>query len=252
MLRGGEELAEPNSNFLEDVKKSKITMLSRDPILKEKIICDTNQFRTIDLNLSRVEHSLKGETMGEVTELEFGNEELKRLIKDKALLRDEQEGFRLASGRMSNYLFDLKPLLLDPKGSNLISESIYERIKGLDASYVGGLESGAIPIVTALCMYSWKREKQFYGFFVRKGKGKTHGVKKRIDGNFIENENVIIVDDVTTTGGSVLNAVKTVRDKGCSVIKVISIVDRLEGAIENFEEEGVEFESLFTRKDFGI
>ncbi|MFP3909724.1 MAG: orotate phosphoribosyltransferase [Archaeoglobaceae archaeon] len=189
--------------------------------------------------------------MGEAAELEFDYEELKRLIKEQAFLRDDEGGFTLASGRVSNYLFDLKPLLLDPKGSNLISKGIYERIKDLNAGYVGGLESGAIPIVTALCMYSWKREKQFYGFFIRK-EGKAHGVKKRIVGNFVENENVIIVEDVTTTGGSVINAVKAVRDKGCSVVKVISIVDRLEGAMENFHKEGIEFESLFTRKDFGI
>ena len=133
----------------------------------------------------------------------------------------------------------------------MIAKQLYERIKDLDANYVGGLESGAIPIVTVLCMYSWKREKPLFGFFVRKKK-KEHGVGKKIDGNFKDGEKVIIVDDVTTTGSSVLDAVKEVQSRGCKVIKTISIVDRLEGARENIEKEGVEFDCLFTRKDFGL
>jgi len=187
--------------------------------------------------------------MKEVVEL--GLERLKDLINEKALLINHEEGFLLASGGKSYYLFDLKRILLDPEGANLIAIHLYDRIKKYKANYVGGLEAGAIPIVTALCMYSWGKEKPLYGFFVRKNPKKT-GTRSKIEGTFKPGENVIIVDDVTTKGGSVLKAIEEVEKHRCNVIKVISVVDRLEGARETLQERGIDFESLFTRKDFGL
>ncbi len=176
---------------------------------------------------------------------------LKAIIESKSLLINHESKFKLTSGRLSHYLFDMKPVILDPEGSNLLAKQLYEKIEDLNAGYVGGLESGAVPIVSILCIYSWKREKPLYGFFVRK-KSKEHGVGKKIDGNLEPGENVIIVDDVTTTGNSLLEAFEEVKNRECKVIKAVSIVDRLEGARESLERKGVGFDSLFTKEDFGL
>jgi len=190
--------------------------------------------------------------MKKVVELEYESlERLKELIRERSLLIDYDRGFQLASGRRSYYLFDLKPILLNPEGANLIARYLYEKIKDDNAMYVGGLESGAIPIVTALCMFSWDKDKPLFGFFVRK-KPKKSGTQSKIEGNIEPGENVIIVDDVTTTGGSVLKAIEEVEKLGCKVIKVISVIDRLEGARENLSRRGIKFDPLFTKRDFGL
>lgn len=184
-------------------------------------------------------------------ELNYSLERLKEFIREKSLLIDHDRGFQLASGGKSFYLFDLKPILLDPEGVNLIAENLYAKIEDCDANYIGGLESGAIPIVTALCMFSWNKGKPLSGFFVRKEAKKT-GTKRKIEGNIKSGENVIIVDDVTTTGSSVMKATDEVKKLDCKIVKVISVIDRLEGARENLQKYGIDFDALFTRKDFGL
>ena len=92
-------------------------------------------------------------------------------------------------------------------------------------------------------------EKPIKGFFVRK-EVKGHGTDQPIDGLLERGSRVILFEDVTTTGGSAMQAVERVHQCGCTVLKVISVVDRLEGAEENFKAAGIEFESLFTRRDF--
>jgi orotate phosphoribosyltransferase len=83
---------------------------------------------------------------------------------------------------------------------------------------------------------------------VRKDK-KGHGTDKKIDGNFRPNTNVVLLEDVTTRGGSVMQAVQAVRAQGATVKKVISVVDRLEGAAGNLAKEGIELASIFTTDD---
>ena len=175
-------------------------------------------------------------------------ERLKELIKERALLYSE-EGFTLASGKRSHYYFDLKPILLDAEGLNLIAECMYEHIKGCNAEYIGGLESGAIPIVAAICMLSWKKGRPLRGFYVRKER-KPRGTMKTIEGNLESGAKVVIVEDVTTTGSSVLKAIEEVQKKGCTVVKVISVIEREEGAREKLEGIGVEHSALFVKSDF--
>jgi len=178
-------------------------------------------------------------------------EELKKLISEKALLIDEKRGFELASGGKSSYFFDMKMVTLDPQGANLIARCLFEKIKDCDAKYVGGLESGAIPIVTSLCMVSWEEKKPLYGFYVRKEQ-KKRGTRKTIEGNIEPGEKVIIVDDVVTQGKSVLKAIEEVRKMGCEVVKVVSVIDREEGARENLKNVGIDLDALFTKSDFGL
>jgi len=178
-------------------------------------------------------------------------DKLKQLIRDKALLTSEENVFELASGGKSSYFFDMKTVLLDPEGVNLVAKCMFEKIKDCDVKYVGGLESGAIPLVTALCMISWNSNKPLYGFFVRK-EAKKRGTRKTIEGNIEPGQAVIIVEDVTTKGGSVKRAIEEVQKLNCKVVKVLSVVDRESGASENLKAMGVDFEALFKKSEFGI
>jgi len=87
------------------------------------------------------------------------------------------------------------------------------------------------------------------GFWVRKER-KDHGAEELIDGELRPGARVVIVEDVTTTGGSVLKAIKEVRAKGCAIAAVVTVVDRLEGAKAALAEEGIDLIALYTTEDF--
>jgi len=173
---------------------------------------------------------------------------LLEIIKQRSLLT-EGGPFKLASGEMSNYYLDMKPTMFDPEGSMLTAEIIYEEYlrDDPDVDAVGGLELGAVPIIATICARSW-HERPVSGFVVRKEK-KGHGTDKRIDGNFKPNSTVILFDDVTTKGGSVMQAVQAVRAQGAKVKRIITVVDRLEGAKENLAKEGIALLPIFTTVD---
>ncbi len=121
-------------------------------------------------------------------------------------------------------------------------------IAGRRGVYVGGLAVGAVPIVSGLVFHSATRIP-IMGFCVRE-EIKNHGTQQLIEGFIEDGADVIIIDDVTTKGSSAMKAVDAVRHRQCKIIKVITVVDRLEGAVETFRREGLEFVSLFTTKDF--
>lgn len=173
-------------------------------------------------------------------------ERLRVLIGERSLLKDR--GFVLASGRASSYFFDMKKTMFDPEGAALLADLLFAMIRDDPADHVGGLETGAIPLVALVCRRSWP-EKPLNGFFVRK-EGKGHGTDQTIDGRLEPGARVVLFEDVTTTGGSVMQAVRQVRARDGAILKIVSVVDRLEGAAENFARDGLRFESLFTRDDF--
>jgi orotate phosphoribosyltransferase len=156
----------------------------------------------------------------------------------------------LASGRESNFYFDMKPTMFHPEGAALLAKLILARLSKLDVDLVGGLEMGAVPLIASVSAFSFQAGKPIPGFFVRKAV-KDHGTKKRIDGvDSVAGKKVAILEDVTTTGGSAIQAVEEVRAAGAEVVLVLSMVDRLEGAADGFAAANVPFESLFTRDDF--
>jgi orotate phosphoribosyltransferase len=179
-------------------------------------------------------------------DLPVKRERLLELIRHRSLLRDRD--FVLSSGRSSSFFLDLKRTLLDPEGAVLVADLLFEMIRDQDVAAVGGLETGAIPIVALLAARSWP-EKPIAGFFVRK-ETKGHGTDQRIDGLLEPGSRVILFEDVTTTGGSVMQAAEEVRRLDCNIVKIIAIVDRLEGAAENLRQAGIPFEALFTWRDF--
>ena len=182
----------------------------------------------------------------ETSDIAHKRERLIAIIRRQSLLRDQD--FLLVSGRSSNFFFDMKKTMFDPEGAWLVGELLFDAIRAEDVDYIGGLETGAIPIIAALCVRSWP-ERPIRGFFVRK-QVKGHGTDQRIDGHLEGGSKVILFEDVTTTGGSAMQAVTQARQLGCTIVKVISLVDRLEGAEDNFRAAGIKFEALFTWRDF--
>jgi orotate phosphoribosyltransferase len=169
-------------------------------------------------------------------------EELRQLIKSQSLLTGD---FTLASGQKSNYFLDLKKTMFHPQGAALAAEIILDMIRDdTDVEYIGGLEIGAIPIVVAVAALSWP-QRPIKAFFVRKAV-KDHGAAKLIDGQFRAGATVILFEDVTTTGGSLMKVAQAVREQGCRIKKVLTIVDRLEGATENLKREGLDLVPIFT------
>jgi len=172
-------------------------------------------------------------------------------LRDMIAERSFRKGdtFKLASGRASNYFFDLKPTMLDPEGIDLLADLVLERVADIDANYIGGLAMGAVPVIVAAVLKSRSTKRPLQGFWVRKEQ-KDHGTMNRTDGYIVDGSKVIIVDDVTTTGGSVMKAIGEARRHNCKIAAVITIVDRLEGAQENLAKEGVQLIALFTTNDF--
>jgi len=180
---------------------------------------------------------------------------LVELIRDLAFLDGgHDEAFTLASGRQSRWFFDTKPVMMHPEAGALLGELLNLRIAALGATYVGGLELGAVPL-TALVIGSPSAGTNLRGFMVRKqpkGRGgrKTNNPPGIEGSSLAEPGDVVIVEDVTTTGGSSIQAVQRLHEAtDCRVVAVISILDRQEGADEAFQAAGIPFECLVNRSD---
>lgn len=175
-------------------------------------------------------------------------ERLLSLIKERAL---RSGTFRLSSGKISPYYLDGKAITQDPEGLYLIANLIFSKIESLNVDAIGGIEIGAIPIACAVSYLSYEKGKALRAFIVRKAK-KEHGTQKQIEGLLKKSDHVVIVDDVVTTGASIFQAIRAVEKEGAKIVKVIVLVDRVEGAREELEAKGYKFEALFTRYDLGI
>jgi orotate phosphoribosyltransferase len=162
--------------------------------------------------------------------------------------------FRLVSGRTSTIYFNLKPTMLHPEGARLIGAALAERAAALGADYVGGLAMGAVPLVAAAAAMSAVAGRPVSALFVRK-EAKGHGTESQIEGlaegEDLAGRHVVVVEDVTTTGGSALKAIATLRAAGAQVEHVVTIVDRQEGAEPAFAAEGVTLHALYRKSEFG-
>lgn len=184
-----------------------------------------------------------------------GNMEFRRRLMD--ILREKSfrtgEPITLSSGKTSTYYFNTKPTMLDPEGATLIAELMLDALEEVQADFIGGLEMGAIPIASVVAPASYFRFRPMRGFIVRK-EPKGHGTNAQIEGlmqgETFNDAKVIVVEDVTTTGGSALKATDIVREAGGEVVHVITIVDRQEGASAIFKEKGIPFTALFGASEF--
>ena len=181
---------------------------------------------------------------------------LMELIREKALKFGD---FTLASGKKATYYLDGTQVTLDPAGARLVAEGILDLLSATGCggrspnmpAAVGGMSIGADPITAAVVTMSAVRGTPVVGFMVRK-ESKGHGTNQYIEGPVKPGDEVVILEDVVTTGGSSLMAIERVEAFGMKVAGVIAIIDRMEGGAEAFAERGYELASLLTIRDFGI
>ncbi len=173
------------------------------------------------------------------------------IVRRKSFSNDRE--ITLASGRKSMLYFNMKPTMMDPEGAAIISDMIVEALGPIDVDYVGGLEMGAVPIVSMVAPASFRHGRPLNAFFVRKA-AKAHGTQVLIEGlapgETLDGKRVVVFEDVTTTGGSALKAAQAAREAGAKVDTVLTLLDRQEGAREALAEEGLTLMSLLTAADF--
>ncbi len=155
-----------------------------------------------------------------------------------------QGDFTLSSGKKSDYYINMKKAITDPTILSTIAKLITELISEDHIDRVAGPALGAVPIATAISL-----ESEIPLLMIRKEK-KGYGTSKLIEGELEENDEVIVVEDVTTTGGSLLKAIKAIQDNGGIVKRAFVVVDRNEGAKEAFEKEGISLEPLINVDEF--
>ncbi len=172
-------------------------------------------------------------------------DELLKMLKESAYKKGE---FTLSSGKSSDHYVNCKPVTLTGRGLTLASMMLLEHV---DTKVVAGLTLGADPLVSGVAVCSALDMRLVDALIVRK-EAKGHGTKAWIEGReFPEGTKVVVLEDVITTGGSAIQAVKRLRDAGYKVDKVVAVVDRQEDgeADAAMKEEGLELKSLFTLKE---
>jgi orotate phosphoribosyltransferase len=174
---------------------------------------------------------------------------LRDLIQARSVIKGE---FTLSSGRTSNYMFQLRETSMLPEGQYLIGTLILDVMRKLNLACISGLEMGAVPLVCAVAFASHVEKYPVHASFVRKA-AKSHGARERIDGEVPQGAEALVVDDVTTTGGSLLQAAEAIKEeRACVVHWALSVVDREEGAVENLARAGLKLVPLFNKSDFHI
>ena len=183
----------------------------------------------------------------EVTDdLDAARAELHGLLAERAFSFGD---FVLTSGRRSDFYFNGKQVTLEGRGLYLASLLILQRCRALRVDAIGGLTLGADPIAAGVAALSGQKDP-LRAFIVRK-EAKEHGTGRRIEGPSLrEGDRVMVVDDVITTGGSLLQAVDALRDQPVEIVEALAVVDREEGGRENIEARGMRVHSLFVRSEF--
>ena len=178
--------------------------------------------------------------------------QLARAFHDTGSFRwDQQKGFTLASGQVSPFYVDCRALMAHPSARRLVGQLAHSALMGVEIDCLGGLEIGAISIATTISDFAYAAEakRQWRTFVVRK-QAKDHGLGKLIEGAIRSGDRALIVDDVLTSGGSLLKAVGSAREAGLVVTHALVIVDRKEqnGRLK-VEQDGVKLISLLTIDD---
>jgi orotate phosphoribosyltransferase len=173
-------------------------------------------------------------------------------IKKHSFQRSDKPVFKLSSGNVSSFYFNLKKTTYSPEGQYLVGSLVFDKIRelGLRPRAIGGLTMGADPIATATAYTSYVRNEPLEAMVIRK-EPKGHGTMNQIEGNIRAGDEVIIIDDVVTTGGSTIKAIEAARKAELRIIAVIILLDRCElGGRQNIEKLGYPVHSILTIKDF--
>lgn len=169
---------------------------------------------------------------------------LLQLLRDKSVRHGT---FTLASGKTSDFYVDARQTTLHARGAALVAELIIAKLRD-DVVGVGGLTLGADPVASSVAALSGHHGRELHGFLIRK-EPKGHGVGAYVVGlgNLPPGSKVCIVEDTTTTGGSLMKAAERAREAGLDVVQTMTVVDREEGAAERLSDEGFVLEALATR-----
>ena len=193
---------------------------------------------------------------GQFVASELGDD--RRMLRDLLATRTLKRGdFVLASGKRSRIYFNMKATMMHPQGASLCAKLLFDRIKHMHADFMGGLEMGAVPLLGTVSAYSYDASQPIPAIFVRK-KPKEHGTALMIEGlddqqgESLKDKMVVLVDDVATSGGSVIKAIAEIKAAGGFVTDAIVILDREEGAAIALAEQGISLHSLFKASDLGV
>lgn len=173
--------------------------------------------------------------------MEAARARLKQVLIEQSLMRGD---FVLASGKRSTFYLDVRKTSMHPEGAALTADLLLEALSDLELAAVGGPVLGAAPLVGALAAASHRAGRPLPTFLVRK-EPKGHGTAKLIEGHFPVGSPMALIEDVVTTGSSVLRALAVARGEGGNVTRVVAVVDREQGGAEAFAEQGVEYRYLF-------
>ena len=175
-------------------------------------------------------------------------QELIRIICEKSFKYSPEPSFRLVSGKMSHFYVNCKPTTMSPRGMFLAGHLVFDAIKDLKPDGIGGLTFGADPVAVATAFVSELKATPMNAFSIRKNQ-KDHGIVKWIEGDMNPGQRVVIIDDVVTTGGSTIQAIERARSEGLEVVKVVILVDRQEGGLENILKYVTDVTAIITRDD---
>lgn len=164
------------------------------------------------------------------------NKKLIELLKENRVIKFGK--FTLSSGKESDYYVDMKRAVTNPSILHQVAEIISERIDKSSVDKIAGPALGAVPIVTAVSLYTG-----IPMLMIRKAK-KDYGTSNLIEGDLNVGDQVVVLEDVTTTGNSLVDAIKAIQENGGKVRRAFVIVDRDEGALKSFKEKGIDFEPL--------
>jgi orotate phosphoribosyltransferase len=168
----------------------------------------------------------------------------------------EKKEFTLSSGKKSDFYIDLRRISFDGEYLYLIGKLLYGEIKkteGLKFSVIAGVPVGGIPLISAMLDASFLDKKPLKSVVIRKEK-KEYGKGNLIEPvQFLsEGSNILIIEDVVTSGGSIMKAVKNAREEGYEITDAVCVVDRQEGGREFLEENGIKLHSVFTKSDIAV
>jgi orotate phosphoribosyltransferase len=153
--------------------------------------------------------------------------------------------FVLSSGATSNFYIDVRKTSLHPEGLQLISKLFWEVLREDKVTAVGGLTLGADPLVAGLMLHASAQGHPLQGFLVRRNT-KDHGLRGQVEGNLAGHKRVAILDDVITSGESSLIAAEAAESYKSEVVRVLSVVDRGQGASQVFQQRGYPYSALFS------
>jgi len=170
---------------------------------------------------------------------------LRRMLLERSMRFGE---FVLSSGVTSNYYIDVRKTSLHPQGLQWISRLFWELLEPEGITAIGGLTMGADPLVAGLMLHSVQAGRPLDGFLVRRS-AKDHGTRGQVEGNLAGHKRVAILDDVITSGESALFAAEAAESYKAKVVRIVTVVDRNQGAAQVFQQRGYPFTALFAVND---